>query len=151
MLVAQDAIIAAVVAALKQAPAIAGGNVFEDDELDGLPENIDLAVSVGLGVSEVQRKYMGVAAPLWWVSLVRVTTLSRRDGRNSQGERPSRALQHDVLTRLAQDPFLGGLVSDFRIQSIRPSDPERWATNLGAVDAVYVAEHRSAFNGLAAA
>lgn len=147
-IIVQDALIAAVIAALMQAPALAGGHVYEDDELDGLPDGVDLAVSIGLGASDVHRKYAGSTAPLWWVSVVRITTLSRRDGRNTQGERVSRSLQHDILARLSQDSTLGGVVSNFEIQGLRPANPERWATNLGGVDAIYSATHCSAFNGL---
>lgn len=144
--IAQDAIVAAVLATLRAASSLAGVNVLEDIETDGLPEAFTQAVVVGLARSSLQEITLS-GAPLDWVTLVRVDCIARDDKRSPSTGRPSMALVNTVHAALMADPSLGNLVQTLDLTALQP-DVERYDTRLGCLAAVYQCRHRTAWNDL---
>lgn len=142
----QDAITAAVVAALKAAPALAGVSVYEDDEFDGLPEDVSTALVVSFTGSRAA-EIVASGLPNVWTTHLLITSVCRVNTRGANG-RPAHVQANRAHEALAADAALAALVMTFDLQHIRPADPQRWDTRLGALDLAYVATHRGSADSL---
>jgi hypothetical protein len=136
---AHDQVIDAILAALQAEPAIAAGNVFEE-ELRRKPETMDEYVVVRFAGSSPRRVAIR-GAPVDWTSLVTIESHARRDQRTPAG-RASRRLAAQVYARLMTDPTLSGVV--LAIEEPRlDTDSEQLDTELGCVIAQYPVLHRT--------
>lgn len=137
---AQDAIHAAVLAALRAAPALAGVDVVEDVDYTTAPPEVDKTVSVWVDSSTPSTQYLS-GHPIDWETTLRVDCLCRRDNR-SAGARPSWLLYADVFATLMADPTLGGLAMAIEPGPARV-DRDTAATDLGAINSFWRVRHRS--------
>lgn len=135
---AQDVIVDAVLAALRQAPAITTGPIDEDVDLDAVAETHAEAVSVELVSSQPQESTTGY---ITWTSRIAVLCLVRRDGRTAGQPRASRALHAKAFARLMADRGLGGLAIDVSQPAIRP-ERQQLDTRMGACIGLYDVRHR---------
>jgi hypothetical protein len=136
---AHDQVIDAILSALKAEPAIAAGNVYEE-ELRHKPETIDEYVIVSLAGSRPGRVAIK-GAPVDWTSIVTIESHARRDQRTPAG-RASRRLAAQVYARLLSEPTLGGVVLDIQEPSLQ-TDHEQLDTEIGCVIAQYPVLHRT--------
>lgn len=139
MMTSHDQVIDAILQALKAEPAIAAGNVFEE-ELRRQPETMDEFVIVRLAGSTPLRVAIK-GAPVDWSSIVTIESHARRDQRTPAG-RASRRLAGQVYARLMVDPTLGGAVMDIQEPRL-DTDQEQLDTEIGCVIAQYPVRHRT--------
>lgn len=138
---AHDAIVAAVTARLRQAPAIAA-DILEEAEVDPVPESMDAAVVVAFVGSSPLRVVMR-GNPVDWSTRVRIECYARADGRSLAAGRASRALHAQVYARLMADHTLGGAAIDISEPTLQ-ADPDRSSTEVGCLVAEYDITHRTA-------
>lgn len=142
---AHDHIVDAILAALRQSPAVTTGLIDEDIDIAAIPEGCDEAVSVSLTASDPGRSVLR-DHPVQWTSTVLLECFARKDGRTLAG-RASRALHQRAYERLMQDPSLGGVLIDL-LEPGLVTDPEQADTRLGVTTATYTAVHRTAARSL---
>lgn len=124
-----DAIIAAIVAKLKESPALAGGVVTDETTFDELPDGVAEGVRVTLLESlPINREYGNVH----WASTVRITFMARDDRAGIEGRATSR-LAAAAYTRLMTDQTLGGLAERMDEPRIQP-DTNYYGTRLGVLN-----------------
>jgi hypothetical protein len=113
-----DAVIAAIVAKLKEAPAIAGGQVDDETDFDELPETATQAVRVTL-LDSLPTSAYGVVQ---WTSTVRVACMARHDrvGAGGADGRPSMQVAAAVYARLMADQTLGSVVKRIDEPRLQP-------------------------------
>lgn len=137
---AHDAILSAIVTALKATPALASGHVAEEASFDAQPETVTEAISVAMLGSRPQRMVLS-GAPLDWATTVRVSCFARNDVAGAGG-RASRALHAQVYQRLMSSPSLGGLARDIEPPAL-DTDTELLGTRMGVLHADYLVLHSS--------
>ncbi|MBA4341152.1 MAG: hypothetical protein C0423_03245 [Methylibium sp.] len=137
---AHDAVIDAILAAIKQSPALAGGNVAEEVDFDLLPQDTSAGISVEL-VRSLPSEVVLSGAVVDWATQVRISCAARSDGRTAAG-RASRALHAQVYQRLMADPSLGGVVDNIG-QPRLTSEAALIGSRLGVLHADYTFQHRS--------
>lgn len=140
---AGDAIVDAVLALLKQAPAVTAGPIGEDVDLATVGETVTEAVSVSLVASDPMSPTVLMGAPVDWITSVQIECYARRDARGAAG-RASRALHAKVYARLMAPPQLSAQLAgaDVRQPSIR-SDQQPLDTRTGTTVGVYPVMHRT--------
>ena len=138
---AHDAVIDAVLKALRLGPAVTNGLIDEDIDADEVPEEAQEVVSVAMAASTPARGAI-LGHPIDWRTEVAVTCFARSDGRTPAG-RASRALHAKVFARLTQDPTLGGVAFYVEEPDITAErDPKD--TRLGSCTGIYPVSHRTA-------
>lgn len=142
-----DLVIGRFIAALLAAPALASGNVFEE-ETESQPEDLAEYVVVRFGDSTPDRGTIK-DAPVYWTTTVTLECHARRDERGASG-RASRRLHLECYGRLMADPSLGGAVIDLRPPRLT-SDQEKSTTELGCFVGQYIALHRTTARTMEAA
>jgi hypothetical protein len=135
-----DAVLSAVLASLRAQPPIAGGRVYEDGDIDELPETVDTALVVGLESAQ-PREIVLSTAPLQWTTVVRVECFARRSGRRG-AVLPATELHAQAHQRLMSDPTLGGVAGGLELVRLAV-DRELAATRAAVLVAFYAIEHRS--------
>lgn len=104
---AHDAVVDAILTALRAAPAVTAGPIDEEIDAESVAEQHAEAVSVALASSAPSSETVN-GHPVTWRSEVSIECYARRDGRTVTG-RASRALHARVYARLLVDPSLGGI------------------------------------------
>lgn len=137
---AHDLIVRQVLNSLTAAPALAGGNVWEE-ELRPLPEGSTQAIVVRFESSRPDRGAI-LGAPIDWVSTLTVECHARVDNRSATLGRASRRLHGEVYARLMADPSLGGKVFDLQEPDLA-TDQAQLDTDLGCLIAQYPVLHRT--------
>ena len=133
-----DAVAAAIVAKLKEAPALAGGVVTDETNFDELPENVNEGIRVTLLDSLPIAQY----GTTTWRSTIRVACMARDDRAGIQGRATSR-LGADVYLRLMADTKLGGLADSIEQPRIAP-DANYYGTRLGVLNLDFPVRHLTA-------
>jgi hypothetical protein len=124
-----DAIAAAIVAKLKEAPALAGGTVTDETTFDELPEGVNEGIRVTLLESlPTNRAYGNVD----WSTTIRIACMARDDRAGLQGRATSR-IGADVYLRLMAAQTLGGLAERIDEPRIQP-DTNYYGTRLGVLN-----------------
>lgn len=137
---AHDSIINAILAALRQSPALAAGRIEEEGSIDALPESAAEAITVDF-VRSAAREVVASGWPVDWNTQIRISCMARNDGMTAAG-RSSRALHAQVYQRLMADPTLGG-VCDHIGQPQLTAEGALIGSRLGLLHADYVIQHRS--------
>lgn len=137
---AHDTVIDAILAALRQAPVLAGGNVAEEVDFELLPQEMAAGINVEF-VRSLPNEVQLSGAPIDWVTQVRISCLARSDGRTAAG-RASRVLHAQVYQRLMAEPTLGGLVAHIEPPRLA-SETALIGTRMGVLHADYTLQHRS--------
>ena len=145
---AHDAIVQAVLNLLRAAPALADGQIFEE-ELRALPETALEAIVVDLGPSTPLQEAT-TCGPTDWMTTVAVECYSRRDRRDPLVGRASRRLHGQVYARLMADRTLGGTVFQVMKPEIDPKQAQL-NTDMGCCVGLYRVSHRTAEGSLDAA
>lgn len=145
-LTAVEAVVAGVLARLRAPVALAGGQVHEEGEVDGLPETVPLAIFVGLDSAAPSQVTLSTA-PINWRSVLRLDCFARRNARDAGGMPTASALHAQAHARLMSDPTLGGIASGIELLRIAP-DREVSATRAGVLTAFYAIDHRSTHDSL---
>jgi len=145
---AHDAIVDAILALLRQAPAVTSGVIGEEVDIATLPETTAEAVSVSILGSDPATPAPLYYAPVDWLTTVQIECYARRDARSPSG-RASRALHARVYARLMTGQPLATAVpgTDLRAPSIR-SDQQPLDTRLGVTTGLYPVQHRTQGNTL---
>lgn len=138
---AHDAIVNAVLAALRLAPPVTFGVIEEDIDGSSVPEQAEEAVGVRMVRSFPQRGEI-LHAPVDWSTEIAVTCFARADEATVQG-RASRALHAKVYARLMGEPSLGGLAFDLSEPQLE-AERDALDNRLGSLTATYVVQHRTA-------
>lgn len=136
---AHELVLTAAVATLKQAPAIAGGNVFRGRRRP-VDDTMQELVAVRFGGSTPDRGSIN-GAPIDWSTVIRFDCYARGTEARSGDERAI-ALHASAWNRLFSNPSLGGLVMDMAPAAIDTEDDELDTTLACAIGAVQVS-HRS--------
>lgn len=137
---AHDSIINAILAALRQSPALAAGRIEEEGSIDALPESAAEAITVDFVASRPSEILLS-GAPVDWSTRVRISCMARHDGMTAAG-RSSRALHAQVYQRLMADPTLGGVCYHI-VPPQLTSEGALIGSRLGLLHADYVIQHRS--------
>lgn len=140
-----EALLDQVAAALAAAPALAGGRLYEGDDLAAVPETDETAVLYSIVRATPSQPWAGYQAPTEWATIVKVTAFARRAQRSATLGRP--AWQ---LAQAAHQRIVNALGADLEPAALEP-DHELTATRLGAVDLAYRVTLRTAHNTLTAA
>lgn len=140
-----DAVVDAVLAALRRSPAITSGPIEEDTDADLLPEGTREAVIVSLVDSDPLEQYTNRVT---WRSRVAINCHVQKDGRTNAG-RASRELHARVYARLMEDRTLGGAVVDVAEPRIR-QDSAQADTRMGACTGTYPVQHNTSAGSLQA-
>lgn len=143
---ALDAVVSAVLAKLRAQPVLAGGRVYEDGDVDQIPEGDDAAIVVGLDDARPEPIVLS-GAPLQWQTVVRIECFARRNPRASDGALPATALHAAAHARLMADPTLGGIANGMELVRLA-SDREIAATRAGVLVGFYAIHHRSTHDTL---
>lgn len=138
---AHDAIVQAVMARLRESPAIPA-LIVEEAEADPLPEHIEAAVVVEFAGSNPQRVVMR-GNPVDWTTRVRLACYARADGRTLGAGRASRNLHALCYARLMSDHTLAGAAWDISEPSLQ-SETDRSSNEVGVLVAEYEISHRTA-------
>lgn len=138
---AQDAVMAAIIARLRQAPAISA-NILEEAEVDPVPEEMDDAVIVSFLGSAPDRVVMR-GNPVDWTTRFRLECYARRDGRVTTAGRASRQLHARCYARLMADDTLSGQVIEIGEPTLQ-ADADRSSDEVGCLVAEYDIKHRTA-------
>lgn len=142
---AHDAIVDAVLAALRQQPPVTTGLIEEDLDANELGEEVRECISVSLDASNPNRTALR-GHPVQWDTDVMLECYARVDGRDDgapAGGRASRALHLRAYARLMADPSLGGVAIDLQEPQLR-FDRDLLDTRLGCCVATYRVVHRTA-------
>jgi hypothetical protein len=138
---AHDTILAAVLAALRAAPAVTTGSIEEDVDALALPEGKAESVSVSLvGSTPVSASINN--APVEWTTQIMIECAARADGRTVAG-RASRALHAAVYARLMSDTTLAGKAHHVLDPQIS-QDRALADTRIGITSGLYTVLHRTA-------
>lgn len=146
---AQDAIVQAVLAALRTAPAVTTGLIEEDLDLAAVGDHDAQAVSVSLTGSDPQNPAAILGHPIDWISTLVIECYVRRDTATALAGRASRSLHALVYQRLMSDPSLAGTADDLRAPSIT-IDNAVLNTRMGCCTGTYPVLHRTAARTLQA-
>lgn len=147
---AHDAIVQAVLAALRAAPAVTTGPIEEDLDAQAIPDDAGEAVSVTLVGSEPQNPAAIYGHPVDWLSTVAVECYARRDTAVALAGRKSRQLHAAVYARLMGDHTLAGTADDVREPTLA-IDNAVLDTRMGCCTGTYPVLHRTAARTLLAA
>lgn len=143
---ALDAVLAAVLGALRAQPVIEGARVYEDGDIDQIPEEDRLAIVVGMDDARPEAVVLS-GAPLQWQTVVRVECFARRNARADGGVLPAHALHAQAHARLMADPTLGGIANGLELVRLA-ADREIAATRAGVLVGFYAIHHRSTHDTL---
>lgn len=145
-MIAQDAIITAIIARLRA--ALPSDRVDSDVDFDALKASELRAVEVQLLQSTPSYSYGGASSPRDWLTRVRISCGARADAMAPTTGRASSVLLSLVDQALSADPFLGGLVTrELRLDDLRP-ETDKAQTATGVIQALYTCEHQTAWNSL---
>jgi|CXWL01.1.fsa_nt_gi hypothetical protein len=144
---AHDAILSAVLTALRLPTPVTTGSIEEEIDAADMPEGQTEAISVALVVS-VPRAVAINGAPVDWVTDLAIDCAARTDGRTAAG-RASRALHAAVYARLMADTTLGGAASYIGEPQIS-QDQALLGTRIGRTSGLYTVHHRTAAGTLEA-
>lgn len=139
-----DAVVDAMLRALREPLAVADGPIDEDIDSGALPEDVQECINLFIEGSDPGRVVMR-GHPVEWTTTVVVEHYARADGRGQHGAsagRRSRALFARAYARLMADPSLGGLCTDLLPPEVR-SDKDLQDTRLGCLIATYRVQHRT--------
>ncbi len=139
---AHDAVVDAVLRALRQSPAVTQGLIDEDVDAASIGEGVDECISVGIDSSTPGRSSIR-GMPIQWSTDVVLECYARVDGRTTLAGRASRALHQRAYARLMADPSLGGVAIDMLEPQLR-ADRDQQDTRLGCLVATYTVVHRTA-------
>lgn len=142
---AHDAVVSAVLTALRQDPAVTAGLIEEDADLELLPEGLSEAVLVSLEDSDPRDQF---TSQVHWLSRVAISCRARVNNIGSTG-RASRDLHARVYARLMQDRRLGGAVVDVGEPRIR-HDSAQADTRVGNCTGIYPVLHITSSGSLQA-
>jgi hypothetical protein len=137
-----DTIVAAALAALRQAPAVTTGPIDEEIDVRALAEEVTEAISVSVPVSDPQNAGAIFGHPVDWVSTLQVEAYARQDSAAAGTGRASRALQARVYARLMADPTLGGAAADVRAPTLN-TEGAALDTRMGCCTGSYPVLHRT--------
>lgn len=137
---AHDAIVDAVLAALRASPALADGQISDSVDFTSLPEDVSKAIVVGMLSSDPARGAIA-GAPTDWRTTVRLDCYARSD-KAVNGSRASRVLHSQAYARLQADPSLGGVAFDIDEPTLT-ADSELFGSRLGCLLATYTVSHRT--------
>lgn len=143
---AHDAIVDAVLLALRTSPAVTAGPIDEELDPEAVAEGGTEAVSVALTDSDPVDAQMN-GAPVDWRSTVTIECYAVRDKRRMALGRASRALHARVYARLMQDPSLGGAAMYLGPPRLTV-DTDQADTRVGCCIATYAVLHRTGPNTL---
>lgn len=146
---AHDAIVQAVLAALRTVPAVTSGPIDEDLDALAIADETTQAISVSLVGSDPQNPAAIFGHPVDWISTLVVECYARRDSAVVLTGRASRALHAAAYARLMADPTLGGVADDLREPSIA-IDNAVLDTRMGCCTGTYPVLHRTAARSLQA-
>ena len=145
---AHDAIVQATLNILLAAPALADGNVWEE-ELRALPEGTFEAIVVRLENSRPGEPAT-LCNPVDWFTLLTLECYARRDKRAPLVGKASRRLHAQAFERLMADRTLGGLLLNLNEPELDFGSAQL-NTDLGCCTGAYRAQHRTPFGSLQAA
>ena len=137
---AHDAIVDAVLAALRASPALADGQISDAVDFTALPEDVPKAIVVAMLASDPARGDIA-GAPTDWRTTVRLDCYARSD-KAVNGSRASRVLHSQAYSRLQADPSLGGVAFDIDEPALT-ADAELFGSRLGCLLATYTVSHRT--------
>jgi hypothetical protein len=133
-----DAIVAAMVTALKGNTSLAGVTITDETTFEELPTGINEAIRVTLLESlPLNRAYGGVD----WSSTVRLACMARSDKAGVDGRSSSRLGAQAYLTLMAA-PTLGGLAIGIDEPRIQP-DMNFYTTRTGTLNLDFPVKHRT--------
>lgn len=138
---AHDAVIDAVLAALRRQPAVTTGPIDEDVDRTMLPEGVAESIGVRMGRSRPTRQAL-LGQPVQWRTDIIIDCVARRDERTPAG-RASRRLHQRAYQRLLTDPRLRGVIFDLQEPDLSP-DLEQHETRIACLSAVYPVLHETA-------
>jgi hypothetical protein len=141
---AHNAIVDAVEAALKAAPALAAGHV-ESDRTRPIDEDIAQFIGIVFGRSDPSLQAIR-GNPRDWTTEMRLFCWSRASATES-ARRRALDLAGAVFARLQADPLLAGAAWDVQPGSVQ-LDPETLDTTLACAVASHRVRHRTAGNTL---
>jgi hypothetical protein len=137
---AHDKVMAAILAALRRAPAVTSGVIDEDVDAGDIAEEVNQCVSVSFSAADPQRPAIR-GNPVYWQSTYVFECFARADGNTPRG-RASRELHRAVYARLMSDPSLGGVTLDILEPNLR-NERDQQDNRLGCVIASYALVHRT--------
>ena len=137
---AHDAVIDAVLQALRAGQPLAGGRIDEEGSFDPMTSPENEAISVEF-IRSMPKEVLLSGHPVDWITQVRISCLARSDGRTAAG-RASRVLHAQVYQRLMADPTLGGAVDLIEPPRLS-SETALIGSRMGVLHADYTLQHRS--------
>ncbi len=141
---AHDALVDAMLAALRATPVIVDGQVVEEADLDAMPEGTAADISLELIGSQPGAVQYGQVA---WDTTIRVSCRARRNATSAAG-RAARAVHAAAYARLMADRTLGGLAETLRPPRLT-TETATLATRVGVVHADYLIAHKTPLGSLA--
>lgn len=132
-----DAVVAAIVAKLLEAPAIAAGQVDDETDFDELPDTVTQAVRVTLLDSLPLSKYGLVE----WTSTIRIACMARDDRATTDG-RPSMQVAAAVYARLMADQTLGNVIKRIDEPRLQP-DMQFYRNRIGVHNLDFPVKHET--------
>lgn len=138
---AVDAVMAAVLLALRSSPAVCA-SIDEDIDTEAVPEGTTELVNVRHETSSPVNRAAIRGNPIEWQTDIVVEAYARGDSPQAGTGRASRALQAIVYERLLSDPGLNGVAIDLLPGPIG-TDSDRVDRRLGCCAATYTVVHRT--------